>query len=343
MLVPPLHHHLSIIFESILGMNEIDVCCADCGMNGGASLKTCTSCKIVKYCNADCQRNHWLQHKKICKRRAAELRDEALFKDPPPKEDCPICFLPMPIRLISCITLTPATILAVPIDDFVIANEGSAKMCTYEYYSCCGKSIYNGCLYSVCKSGNIEKCPFCKADHVDKTDEERIKELMKRIEAKDAGAMCQLANYYYIGINGLQQDGQKATELWKHAVEIGSSHAHNNLADMFCQGGDLKKAKFHYEAAAMAGHEGARYNLGTMENDSRNLEQAIKHWMIGASAGDYTAMNALRKYFEIGVVTQESIESILTEYNNSCVEMRSKARDTYIRMCIDRKRKALNT
>jgi TPR repeat protein len=178
---------------------------------------------------------------------------------------------------------------------------------------------------------------------VDKTDEERIKELMKRIEAKDAGAMCQLANYYYIGINGLQQDGQKATELWKHAVEIGSSHAHNNLADMFCQGGDLKKAKFHYEAAAMAGHEGARYNLGTMENDSRNLEQAIKHWMIGASAGDYTAMNALRKYFEIGVVTQESIESILTEYNNSCVEMRSKARDTYIRMCIDRKRKALNT
>jgi hypothetical protein len=42
-------------------------------------------------------------------------------------------------------------------------------------------------------------------------------------------------------------------------------------------------------------------------------------------------MNALRKYFEIGVVTQESIKSILTGYNNSCAEMRSEARDAYIR------------
>ena len=31
--------------------------------------------------------------------------DEALFKDPPAKEDCPICFLPMPVNLISCASL----------------------------------------------------------------------------------------------------------------------------------------------------------------------------------------------------------------------------------------------
>ena len=32
---------------------------------------------------------------KGCKQRVAELRDEALlFKDPPPKEDCPICCIP---------------------------------------------------------------------------------------------------------------------------------------------------------------------------------------------------------------------------------------------------------
>jgi hypothetical protein len=40
----------------------------------------------VKYCNAECQRNHWSTHKKVCKQRAAELRDEALFKDPPPNQ-----------------------------------------------------------------------------------------------------------------------------------------------------------------------------------------------------------------------------------------------------------------
>ena len=37
------------------------------------------------------------------------LRDEALFKDPPVKEDCPICFLPMPKNLICCVSLPPAT------------------------------------------------------------------------------------------------------------------------------------------------------------------------------------------------------------------------------------------
>jgi hypothetical protein len=37
----------------------------------------------VRDCNADCQRNHWSKHKKECKQRAAELRDETLFKDPP--------------------------------------------------------------------------------------------------------------------------------------------------------------------------------------------------------------------------------------------------------------------
>ena len=57
------------------------ICCAECGKDGGASLKACKSCMQVKYCDATCQRNHWATHKKQCKRRATELRDEALFKD----------------------------------------------------------------------------------------------------------------------------------------------------------------------------------------------------------------------------------------------------------------------
>ena len=68
-----------------------------------------------RYCSAACQKNHWPIHKKECKLRAAELRDEALFKDPQDKEECPICFLPMPTLLISCVTLPPATRLSVPI------------------------------------------------------------------------------------------------------------------------------------------------------------------------------------------------------------------------------------
>jgi hypothetical protein len=120
-------------------MNQINVCCAQCGEEG-IGLKACKSCMQVKYCNASCQRNHWPTHKAACKLRAAELRDEALFKDPPAKEDCPICFLPMPAKLISCISLPPATLLSVPIYDYAIANEDLADEETEAYYPCCGKS-----------------------------------------------------------------------------------------------------------------------------------------------------------------------------------------------------------
>ena len=43
-----------------------------------------------------------------------------------------------------------------------------------------------GCVYSFIRSGNNEKCPYCKAERINKTDEGKIEELMKRVEANDA-------------------------------------------------------------------------------------------------------------------------------------------------------------
>jgi len=168
-----------------MGATNENLCCAECGQEGGVSLKTCTSCKHVKYCNANCQRNHWPKHKKPCKRRAAELRDEVLFKDPPP-----ICFLPMPIHLLSCISLPPATISSVPIYDFMKANETLDGMGSEYNYSCCGKTICLGCKYS------IIKCPHCNSDRDSKTFEEGVEEIFKRVEANDPRAMWMLASYY---------------------------------------------------------------------------------------------------------------------------------------------------
>ena len=188
-----------------------------------------------------CQKNHWPKHKKECKQRAAELHDEALFKDPPAKEDCPICFIPMPVKLICCVSLPPATILSVPIFDFAMANEELANIGTETYYSCCGKSICEGCVDSFRKSGNNWTCAFCKADRVNKTDEERVEELMKRVEVNDAGAMYVLGSNYYHGDLGLQQDWARAMELWKQAAELGSSLAHYHLGNEYLKGGDSKK------------------------------------------------------------------------------------------------------
>jgi hypothetical protein len=61
------------------------------------------------------------------------------------------------------------------------------------------------------------------------------------------------------------------------------------------------------------------------------MERAVKHWIIAASAGCYNAMNNMLVAFYKGLVSRDEMESTLTAYNNSCAEMRSKARDTFMR------------
>jgi TPR repeat protein len=214
----------------------------------------------------------------------------------------------------------------------VTTNEELANENMEKYYPCCGKSICRGCVYSFCAAGNIGKCPFCNSDRGSKTNEERVRELMRRVEANDAASVCMLANSYHNGLNSFQQDHAKAMELYNRATELGCNKAHNQLGIIYDRGGNLKKAKFHWEAAAMAGHELARNNLGCMEAESGNIERAVKHLTIAASAGDYQSMHHLKKCFEQGYVSRESINSTLEAYNNSCAEMRSEARDAYIRV-----------
>jgi TPR repeat protein len=155
---------------------------------------------------------------------------------------------------------------------------------------------------------------------------------MKRVEANDAASIYALGNGYYQGLHGLQQDHAKAIELYARASDLGCSKAHNFLGSIHYQGGDMKKAKFHFEAAAMAGHEVARFNLGTMEYNSGNMERAIKNWAIAASSGHYASMQNLLIALENRFVSKVSIDSTLAAYNNSCTEMRSKARDAAIQI-----------
>ena len=152
---------------------------------GVVSLKTCKSCMLVKYCNAKCQRNHWAKHKSDCKRRAAELRNEALFEELPRKEDCPICFLPMPIRLVCCISLPPATISLVPIYVFASDNEELVEVETEQYFTCCGKSICGGVHKLSVRLGMLIIVHITKQRKLEKQIKKKLKQMMKRVDAND--------------------------------------------------------------------------------------------------------------------------------------------------------------
>jgi len=60
------------------------LCCASCGTVevDDIELKTCVDCDLVRYCSEECQREDRAKHKQACKKRAAELRDEILFRQP---------------------------------------------------------------------------------------------------------------------------------------------------------------------------------------------------------------------------------------------------------------------
>jgi TPR repeat protein len=248
----------------------------------------------------------------------------------------------MPNKLISCVSLPPATISILPIYDFAQANKKLADEATEKYYPCCGKSICGGCIHSFRKSGNDDKCPFCNSNRSSRTREEMVGEFMKRAAVNDPGAICLLAGYYYHGRVGLQQDHAKAMELYAKAADLGCSQAHCRLGDIYREGGNMKKAKLHLEAAAIAGHEGARNNLGIIEAESGNMDRAVKHLRIAASAGHYKAMHTLRTFFDQGIIGRESIKSTLKAYNNSCVEMRSEARDAFIQILTETDKTASN-
>eukprot|EP00979_Chaetoceros_neogracilis_P001901 scaffold345_cov207-Chaetoceros_neogracile.AAC.2 len=276
--------------------------CAACGDSddGGDSLKTCTACNLVKYCNRTCQIAHRPAHKKACKKRVAELFDEKLFKQPPPEEDCPICYLRIPI-------------------------EGDQS--TYE--SCCGKMLCCGCVYAnTVAAADTErfKCVFCRTE-LSLSYEEEIERTKKRVEANDAQAMVNLGSDYQLGMKGLRQDNAKALELYHKSAKIGNHHAHYNLSAFYQK--DIGKATYHRQLAALAGNVRARYNLGCVEGNAGNMDRAYKHWMISANDGYDSSMKSVQEGHKEGFVTKDDYAKTALAYSISIDEMKSDDRDRF--------------
>jgi TPR repeat protein len=286
--------------------------CAACGDSdyGGGSLKACTGCNLVKYCNRTCQVAHRPAHKKACKTRLAELFDKKLFQQPPPNEDCPICYLRLPI-------------------------DGVQNV----YQSCCGKMLCGGCVYAnTVAAADTErfKCVFCRTE-LPSSDEEDSERMKKRMEANDVQAMANLGSYYQLGMMGLRQDNAKALELYQKSATLGHNFAHYNLSVCYQEGGivetDTRKAIHHRQLAAMAGNTDARYNLGCDEYIAGNMDRAYKHWMISANDGHDLSMKSVHEGNKSGHVKKDDYAKTTRAYGNSIDEMKSDDRDRSAAAC----------
>ena len=283
------------------------IVCINCGKEGNIdNMNTCNKCKQVKYCNAACKKKHRSKHKKQCERRVAELHDKELFKQPPPKEDCPICFLRMPTHRAGV-----------------------------RYMSCCGKVVCSGCIYAPVydNQGNevdTEKCPFCRTP-APTTNEEVLKRETKRLEVNDVIAIHNRGVWYRYGRNGLQQNYVKALELYHRAGELGYARAYSNIGYAYHNGEgveiDETKAAHYYELAAMGGHEISRHNLGIDEELAGNFDRSLKHYMISVEGGHVSSLEAIQDLYSKGYATKEGYTKALRSYQMYLSEIKSSQRD----------------
>ena len=281
--------------------------CANCGKEGSSdNTNTCNKCKEVKYCNAACKKKHRSKHKKACDRRVAELHDEKLFKQPPPKEDCPICFLRLP-TLVS----------------------GS------RYKTCCGKTICSGCsnapVYD--NQGNKvdeKKCAFCRVP-TPTTDEEINEMEKKRFADNDPIAIFNIGLNYSEGMYGYPLDYVKALELWHQAAGLGYTGAYTNIGYAYNNGEGVeinkKKAIHYFELAAMRGDVTARYNLGIEGEKADNFDRALKHHMIAVRDGHENSLKEIQKMYSYGHATKDDYTKALQLYQEYLSEIKSDQRE----------------
>ena len=267
------------------------------------------SVEKVKYCNAACKKKHRSKHKKACERRVAELHDEELFREHPLREDCPICFLPLPIDV--------------------------REM---EFNPCCGKVICNGCIYAMREEARgrgkkIDLCAFCRKPYPS-SEKEVVERTKKLIDADNAYAFYVLAGYYRRGVKGMPQDWAKANELYMKAGGLGCAEAYYNLGISYDNGRgvevDKKKAVHYYELAAMNGCVDARHNLGCEEYEAGNHHRAYKHYILAAKAGDKDSLEQVKAGFMDDMVTKDEYANTLRAYKSRQDEMKSDDRDRAI-------------
>ena len=236
------------------------------------------------------------------------IPNDKLFVDPPPKEDCPICMLPMPFASGLC---------------------GVRKT----YHPCCGKTVCEGCVFASSEAvikGKLKNwCACCRVPHPSNF-KEKTEAFERRMKLNDATAFHGLGYEYWVGNRGLPKNKKKAFELWTKAAELGSVDGYYSLAKAYLAGDNANqlggKAILQFELAAVGGHEVARHSLGLLDECRGNMCRAMKHYMLAARSGYDESLKKVGEGYKAGHVTKEDYTKSLRAYQLSIDEMKSEGR-----------------
>ncbi len=225
--------------------------CAYCGIAevDDIKLKECANCDLVRYCSDDCQRDHKSEHDEACNKRAAEFRDELLFKQPEGNHlgDCPICCLPMPFDIWKSTSM-----------------------------GCCSKTICNGCAYfnggREMEASLVPSCPFCRKA-ISETDVEADKRRMKRVEANDPVAIYEKGAEQYKKANYIS-----TFDYLTKAAQLGDIASHAGLSHLYDKGHGVEKD------TGKAISSGRGYHWWASHSSIQSWNTRVDQWEYGESS-----------------------------------------------------------
>jgi TPR repeat protein len=278
------------------------ISCSTCGKQQTKEFRLgkC-ACRTKRYCNSQCQKKQYKQHKKECLRLVKERKKkrdgqnktdgakdgtkEKPLQEEEDKEDCPICCDALP-RL---------------------SNQ-------FVRLECCGKGLHDKCYKDLCTNTSMtleqkNTCIMCRAKIVGNGSKEEIERLRKWTNKGKAWAMGLLSDRYKNGV-GVKQSDKKAVELEEMAAKRGLASAQFNLGHYYIQGmhgltQSSKRAVEFYTLAANQGNANAQTSLGVMYAKGEGIEQsyskAKKWWTKSAAQGSALAQFNLGRMYGKGI------------------------------------------
>ena len=90
--------------------------------------------------------------------------------------------------------------------------------------------------------------------------------------------------------------------------------------------------------AAIGGNEVARHNLGLCDYYARNIDRAMKHFMIGAKSGSDRSLKKVGEGYKKGCITKDEYASTLRIYQQTVDQMKSVSREkakVYLDSCYE--------
>ncbi len=134
-----------------------------------------------------------------------------------------------------------------------------------------------------------------------------LEDLKVRSSAGDKSATRQLAEMYYLGRGGVEQNFKEAAVWYEKLAKQGDRRAQTSLGLIYARGYGVEKspqlAYKWWSLAALQGDAGAQYNLGTLyfrgEGIARDYEQAVRWYRDAAQRGHVQAQAKLGSmYYE---------------------------------------------